>query len=119
MASVERSRSNVDEEKTETSSSGEKRGDSPDIVFLNYYEQCAGRLVLDPKCVSFLLLSRCPVLMIVHALERRALNLETSFPPTSSFQRMERLSSGRSHQMIRTTLKTSVYAWMLLMTMSH
>jgi len=59
MASAERSRSNVDDEKTDTISSGEKRGDSLDIVFLNYYEQCAGRLVLDPKCVSFFLLSRC------------------------------------------------------------
>jgi len=56
MASVERSRSNVDEEKTDTTSAGEKSGDSLDIVFLNYYEQRVGRLVLDPKCVYFFFL---------------------------------------------------------------
>jgi len=109
MASAEKSRSNVDEEKTDTIAAGEKSGDSLDIVFLNYYEQCAGRLVLDPKCVSFFLLSRCLVLLITHPLEGRALNLETRFPPASSFHRMERLSSGRSHPTIPTTLKTSVH----------
>ena len=113
MASAERSesRSNVDEEKTDSISAGEKSGsgDSLEIVFLNYYEQCAGRLVLDPKYVSFFLLSPCLVLLILHPPERRALNLETRFPPTSSFHQMERLSSGHSHPTIPTTLKTSVH----------
>jgi hypothetical protein len=63
MASAERSdsRSNVDEEKADTISAGEKSGDSVEIVFLNYYERCAGRLVLDPKSVSFFLRSPCLV----------------------------------------------------------
>jgi hypothetical protein len=57
MASVERSRSNVDEEKTDVISTGEKSGSSIDLVLLKYYEECAGRVVLDPKYVSLFLLS--------------------------------------------------------------
>ena len=53
MTSAESSRSNADEEKTDTISVGEKSGDSLGIDLLNYYERCAGRLVLDPKSVSF------------------------------------------------------------------
>jgi len=109
MASAERTRSNVDEEKTDIVSTGEKSGNSLDGVLLNYYEECAGRLVLDPKCVSFFLLSPWLALLIIH-LERHVLNLETRLPPASSFHRMEHLSSGHSHLMIRTTLKTSVHA---------
>jgi hypothetical protein len=107
MASAERSRSNVDEEKTDIISTGEKSGSS---VFLNYYEECAGRVVLDPKCVSLFLLSPWLVVLIIHALERHVLNLETRLPPASSFHRMERLSSGHSHPTIRMTLKTFVHA---------
>jgi len=51
MASAERTRSNIDEEKTDIVSTGEKSGNSLDGVLLNYYEECAGRLVLDPKCL--------------------------------------------------------------------
>jgi hypothetical protein len=48
-------------------------------------------------------------LLVVHPLERRALNLEARLPPASSFHWMERLSSGHSHPTIPTTLKTSVH----------
>lgn len=57
MASAERSRSNVDEEKTDVISTGEKSESSTDLVLLKYYEECAGRVVLDPKYVSLFLLS--------------------------------------------------------------
>ena len=57
MASAEGSRSNIDEEKTDVISTGEKSGSSTDLVLLKYYEDCAGRVVLDPKYVSFFLLS--------------------------------------------------------------
>ena len=110
MASAERTRSNIDEEKTDIVSTGEKSGNSLDGVLLNYYEECAGRLVLDPKCVSFFLLSSWLALLTIHALERHVLNLETRLPPASSFRRMEHLSSGHSHPMTRTILKTSVHA---------
>jgi hypothetical protein len=108
MSSPEGPRSNLDEEK-EAIPTTEKHGNSVRIDLAHYYEQSAGRLVLDPKCVCFFLLSRWFLFLITHATERRTLNLETRLPHDSSFHRMEGSSSGLNRLMIRKTLKTSVH----------
>jgi len=100
------------------SSPDEKKGISTDGVnvkfgevdLIHYHEQCAGRLVLDPKFVCFFICPLSVVHLAEYAPERRRLNLEARLPRDSSFHRIERLSSGRSHLMTQKTLKMSVCA---------
>ena len=109
MAPQMGSRSNLDDsEKKDIVPTGERYTNTLEIDLVHYHEQCAGRLVLDPKCVSFS--SYWYFSLITHPPERQESNLVTRSPHASSFHQMENLSCGRSHPMTRRTLKTSVHS---------
>ena len=56
MSRPMRSGSSPDDlEKEDTVPTGKNQTNTLEIDLVHYHEQCAGRLVLDPKCVFFFL----------------------------------------------------------------